>query len=138
MNFAGYHLRILFDNRFRYFRGQANIWELWGAIYIIHGGCRDDSFNDFREWVIGQGKDFYFRTVNNPETLAEVDTDKIEEVEWEGLGYVPATIFKEITGRGIPSGYQEKFETTGREWSEEGDDLRQMFPRLYAKYSDNI
>ena len=28
---------ILFGNRFRYFRGQANTWELWGAIYIIHG-----------------------------------------------------------------------------------------------------
>src|SRR4051812_14104529 len=39
---------ILFENRFRHFRGQANTWELWGAIYIIHGGCGDDSFNDFR------------------------------------------------------------------------------------------
>src|SRR5690349_16330785 len=40
---------IHFYNRFRYFRGRANTWELWGAIYIIHGGCGDDSFNDFRE-----------------------------------------------------------------------------------------
>src|SRR4051812_40306311 len=40
---------ILFDNRFRDLRGKANTWELWGAIYIIHGGCGDDSFNDFRE-----------------------------------------------------------------------------------------
>lgn len=40
---------IFFVNRFRYFRGHANTWELWGAIYIIHGGCGDDSFNDFRE-----------------------------------------------------------------------------------------
>ena len=85
---------ILFGNRFRYFRGSANTWELWGAIYIIHGGCGDDSFNDFREWVIGQGKDFYYKTVNDPETLVEVDVDKTEGVEWEGLGYVPATVFE--------------------------------------------
>src|SRR5690242_8813065 len=64
---------ILFGNRFRYFRGQANTWELWGAIYIIHGGCGDDSFNDFREWVIAQGKDFYYKTIKGPESLVELD-----------------------------------------------------------------
>lgn len=129
---------ILFGNRFRYFRGQANTWELWGAIYIIHGGCGDDSFNDFREWVIGQGKDFYYRTINNPDTLVDVDTDKIEDVEWEGLGYVPATVFEEITGQEMPYPYQEKSETTGNEWEEDSEDLKQMFPRLAAKYSDNV
>src|ERR1700712_1108510 len=85
---------ILFGNRFRYFRGQANTWELLGAIYLIHGGCGDDSFNDFREWVIGQGRGSYYRTINNPETLVDVETDKIEDVEWEGLGYMPATVFE--------------------------------------------
>jgi hypothetical protein len=129
---------ILFGNRFQYFRGQANTWELWGAIYIIHGGCGDDSFSDFREWVIGQGREFYYRTTNNPETLVDVETDKIEDVEWEGLGYVPATVFEELTGQEMPYPYQEQQETIGNEWAEEGDDLKQMFPRLAAKYSDNI
>ena len=129
---------ILFGNRFRYFRGQANVWELWGAIYIIHGGCSDDSFNDFREWVIGQGKDFYYKTVKDPETLVDVDTEKIEDIEWEGLGYVPSTVFKELTGQDMPYPFKEKTETTGNEWQEEGDDLKIMFPKLYAKYPDNI
>lgn len=129
---------ILFGNRFRYFRGQANTWELWGAIYIIHGGCSGDSFNDFREWVIGQGKEFYYNTIQNPESLVEIETEKIEEVEWEGLGYVPSTVFEEITGQEMPYLYQENHETTGNEWAEEGNDLKNMFPKLYAKYSDNI
>ena len=129
---------ILFGNRFRYFRGQANTWELWGAIYIIHGGCGDDSFNDFREWVIGQGKDFYYKTIKDPESLVEVDTDKINEVEWEGLGYVHSTVFKELTGQEMEHLFTEKQETTGVEWEEEGDDLKNIFPKLYAKYPDNI
>jgi hypothetical protein len=129
---------ILFGNRFRYFRGQANTWELWGAIYIIHGGCSDDSFNDFREWVIGQGKDFYYKTIKDPETLVEIDTDKIDEVEWEGLGYVHSTVFKELTGQEMAYLFKEKQETTGVEWEEESDDLKNMFPKLYAKYPDNI
>ena len=129
---------ILFGNRFRYFRGQANTWELWGAIYIIHGGCSDDSFNDFREWVIGQGKEFYYKTIKDPESLVEVETDKIEGVEWEGLGYIDSIVFKELTGQEIEYLFEEKQETTGVEWEEEGDDLKNMFPKLYAKYPDNI
>lgn len=129
---------ILFGNRFRYFRGQANTWELWGAIYIIHGGCGDDSFNDFREWVIGQGKDFYYKTIKDPESLVEVETDKVDGVEWEGLGYVHSTVFKELTGQEMEYLFKEKQETTGLEWEEESEDLKNMFPKLYAKYPDNI
>jgi hypothetical protein len=128
---------ILFGNRFSYFRGEANTWEMWGAVYIIHGGCSDDSFNDFREWVIGQGKDFYYKTIKDPESLVEVETSKID-IDWEGLGYVPSTVFEEITGKEMPYPFQEKLETTGRDWEEDGDDLKNMFPKLYAKYEHNF
>jgi hypothetical protein len=129
---------ILFGNRFRFFRGQANTWELWGAIYIIHGGCSDDSFNDFREWVIGQGKEFYYRTIKDPESLVDFDTDSMDEVEWEGLGYIPSTVFEEMTGQDMPYPFKEQIETTGTEWEEESDDLKNRFPKLCAKFPDNI
>jgi len=125
---------ILFGNRFRYFRGLANTWELWGAIYIIHGGCSDDSFADFMEWVIGQGKDFYYKTINDPESLVEFDTGAMDENNWEGLGYVSSTIFQELTGQEMPFPFQENHNTTGTEWAEYGDDLKNMFPKLSAKF----
>lgn len=127
---------IMFGNRFRFFRGEANTWELWGAIYLIHGGCGDDSFNDFREWVIGQGKEFYYKTIKEPETLVEVDTELIEDSEWEGLGYVPADTFEKLIGQEMPHPFKENFETKGTEWDE--DDLKTMFPKLYEKYPENI
>lgn len=127
---------IVFDNRFRFFRGKANTWELWAAIYIIHGGCGDDCFSDFREWVISQGKDFYYRTVENPETLIEMPQEEID-IEWEGMGYIPSTVFEEMTGQAIPSLFIENFTPTGKEWNETDDDLKIMFPRLYEKYSDD-
>jgi hypothetical protein len=129
---------ILFANRFRHLRGKANTWELWGAIYIINGGCGDDSFNDFREWVIGQGKDFYYRTVNNPETLSEIKAEEFEDVDWEGLGYIPGAVFQELTGQEMPYPYHEQLVTTGVEWEEGSDDLERMFPKLAAKYRDYI
>jgi len=129
---------ILFGNRFRSYRGLAYTWELWGAIYMIHGGCGDDSFNDFREWVIGQGKEFYNKTIKNPETLVDVETEKIEDNDWEGLGYVPGTVFEELTGQEMPYPFRENHNITGTEWEEGGDDLKNLFPKLYAKYPDYV
>jgi len=128
---------ILFDNKFSQLRGLAYNWELWGAIYIIHGGCGDDSFMDFRDWVISQGKDFYNNTLANPESLIDVNEDKIE-IEWEGMGYIPNEVFKDMTGQNLPEGFHENQEITGKKWEEDGDDLKIMFPKLYEKYQDNI
>ncbi|WP_264552032.1 DUF4240 domain-containing protein [Flavobacterium sp. N2038] len=128
---------ILFDNSFRNFRGLANTWELWGAIYIIHGGCSDDNFIDFREWVIAQGQKFYYKVTHDPESLVEIETHLIEEFDWEGFGYLPGIIFEELTGQKMPYTFQEKFDTTGNEWNEDSDDLKVMFPKLSAKYWDN-
>lgn len=123
-----------FDNKFRKLRGEAYTWDLWGAIYVIHGGCGDDSFMDFRDWVISQGKDFYYRTLCDPETLAEVEPERIE-VGWEGMEYVPIKVFKEITGSEMPMGYLENNEIIGEDWDEDNADLKNRFPILWAKYS---
>ncbi|MCD6010413.1 MAG: hypothetical protein K0Q79_275 [Flavipsychrobacter sp.] len=127
---------ILFDNKFRQLCGIAYNWQLWGAIYIINGGCGDDSFNDFRDWIVAQGKDFYFRTIPDPATLVDVNREKLE-VEWEGMGYIPTAVFEEITGEDMPAGFTENTEVTGTEWDEENDDLQKMFPKLWEKYSNN-
>ena len=68
----------------------------------------------------------------------ELDEEKIEEVEWEGLGYVPSTVFEELTGQEMPFPFKENHETSGKEWEEDGDDLKNMFPRLYDKYKANF
>ncbi|HEX9513174.1 MAG TPA: DUF4240 domain-containing protein [Puia sp.] len=128
---------ITFENRFRQLHGQAYYWPLWGAAYIIHGGCSDDSFIDFRDWVIAQGKEFYYKTLADPDSLVDMDPEKID-IEWEGMGYVAATVFEERTGEDIPSEFSENPAITGTEWEEEGDDLQQMFPRLWKKYDGDL
>jgi hypothetical protein len=126
---------ILFENRFRQLRGHAYNWQLWAAIYIIHGGCGEDSLKDFRDWVIAQGQDFYTRTVSDPESLVDMEQEKID-IDWEGIGYIPSTVFKQLSGQKIASAFQENQELRGNEWEEETDDLKNMFPKLWAKYAE--
>ena len=83
--------------------------------------------------------EFYFKTLKDPETLAELEKEFIGETsEFEGLGYVPSTVFKELTGQEMPYPFRESQDTTGKQWAQEGDDLKNMFPKIYAKYPDNI
>ena len=122
---------LKFDNRFSKHRGDAYKWELWGAAYIMNGGCSDDCFSDFRGWLIGKGKEAYYNALTNPETLIEQKHD-MDNDDWEGLSYVAMTAYEKKTESQMPKGIQENFEIIGNEWEE--DDLRNKFPKLWSKW----
>src|SRR5262245_19731853 len=44
--------RELFDTMMN----RAYSWPLWGAAYVINGGCGDDTFMDFRSALISRGR----------------------------------------------------------------------------------
>ena len=48
-----------FGNWWWIVRCEAYSWNLWGAAYIINGGCSDDGFDYFRGWLILQGRDVF-------------------------------------------------------------------------------
>ncbi|MFN3196639.1 MAG: DUF4240 domain-containing protein [Chlorobiota bacterium] len=121
-----------FDNKFRTLRGDVYNWDFWAAAYIINGGCSDDCFSDFRGWLIGQGKTTFENAVENIETLSELK--ETNDGDWEGLSYVPSDAYEKKTGNDIPNGIRENFEITGEEWNEVGDDLKNKFPKLWAKF----
>lgn len=126
---------ITFQNRYRQLRGAAYTWPLWGAAYIINGGCGDDGFCYFRDWLIAQGPDVYTKALADPESLVDLDLDE-DENEAEGMAYVAETVFAARTGENLPAEYAENYEISGVEWKEEGDDLARMFPKLWVKYNE--
>lgn len=49
----------------------AYAWPVWGAAYLIEGGCSDDGFMDFRDGLVLAGREVFTRTVADPDSLAE-------------------------------------------------------------------
>lgn len=47
---------ISFEVAFRSHLNKAYTWDLWGAAYVIHGGCSDDGFEYFRRWLVSRGR----------------------------------------------------------------------------------
>jgi hypothetical protein len=73
---------VSFVQRWEEASANAYRWDLWGAAYLINGGCSDDGFQYFRWWLLLQGRAVYEAAIANPDSLAEV-VDSEEEVEAE-------------------------------------------------------
>ena len=76
--------------------------EMWCAGYIMNGGCSDDGFEYFRNWVISRGKEVYYKAKENSDSLIdEVIGDVIEEYEFESFWYVALAAFNNKTGKDL-------------------------------------
>src|SRR5271169_5861141 len=62
---------VLFDSMM----DRAYSYGLWGAAYVIHGGCGDDAFTDFRASLISRGKEAFERAIRDPDSLADEECD---------------------------------------------------------------
>jgi hypothetical protein len=117
---------VEFANRFEVLKNKAYRWDLWGAIYLLAGGCSDDSFEYFREWLIAQGKEKFERALKDPESIKDYADPTYN---WEGLGYCAAEIYQEKTRKKyIPVDIKAKDAPSGEEWDE--DKLPEMFPAI--------
>lgn len=126
---------IEFQRIFDELTDRAYSWDLWGAAYVIGGGCSDDGFTDFRSWLISMGRETYTRALNDPESLADVDLgpDGEEDAFFEDFAYVPARVYAAKTGQ--PLEYPRTAhpaEPGGEEWEEDSEELARRFPRLFS------
>jgi len=128
---------ILFNQTYRQLFFGANKWELWEAAYIIGGGCSDDCFMDFRNWVISMGKDTYDLSMNAPDELVKYASDKsVEDFFFEEFGYVAQDVYKKRFGENFPPiGKEFSPVPCGKKWDENDyDGSRRRFPKLTKQF----
>ncbi len=73
---------------------------LWGAAYLMNGGCSDDGFDYFRGWLIGQGRKVFEAALENPDSLADniPEDAEMEDFENEDILYVAGRAWEAKTG----------------------------------------
>ena len=112
--------------------------ELWAAAYVIRGGCSDDGFAYFREWLILQGKDVVMGAGMDPDSLA--DPPLTERASHEGLLSMAKGLYEARLRRPFPEdadwpsidvrGWPED-RVKDYAWTEAT--TARLFPRLTAK-----
>ncbi|WP_424213721.1 DUF4240 domain-containing protein [Streptomyces sp. BI20] len=99
-------------------QAQQRLWDLlarsyrtplWGAAYLVNGGCSDDGFEYFRGWLIAQGRAMFERVVAHPDALAQLTGVRealadLGELEGEEMLGVAWDAFRLATGRELPVG----------------------------------
>lgn len=53
---------------FYYYKNLSYTHEVWAAVYIMNGGCSDDCFSYFRNWLIFQGKQVFMKALKDPDS----------------------------------------------------------------------
>ena len=105
-------------------------WSLWGAAYVINGGCGDDSFMDFRASLISRGRAAFNRALADPDSLADDDID-IDSWFHEGFQYAVADGVKASIGRRPLRDSSPPSSLSGLRWSEAS--VRELYPRLVRR-----
>ncbi|WP_423800886.1 DUF4240 domain-containing protein [Neobacillus sp. SAB-20_R2A] len=140
---------------FRSYMNESYQSRLWGAAYLIMGGCSDDAFDYFRGWLISQGRFVFEQTLENPEFLANYISDENlgeegvpENEEFLNIGFDAYTLKKDgdpedwdgdlydemldlLDERGLDQNRDIEFD-----WEDE-DDLMEMFPQLWERFGEN-
>lgn len=120
-----------FSHFFDALMDRAYAWSLWGAAYVINGGCGDDAFSDFRASLISRGYEAFETALANPESLAEMEFDE-EAWYYEGYEYAISDGVEAAVRSVVKRVQPHPQEPSGYAWTE--DEVYELFPRLAEKF----
>lgn len=124
---------VSFERQLQDRMSESYTWELWGAAYLINGGCSDDGFDYFRGWLILQGRTVFEQALANPDSLADYPGLE-EDVECEEILYVAGVAHEEKAGCEIPD-VPLNLPELGEGWDfDDDDEMRTRYPKLYARF----
>lgn len=125
-----------FARHFATYHRQACSWDLWGAAYLINGGCSDDGFADFRSWLISRGKNWYQQALINPDSLAGYPDLKFRGASFEEFAYVATQVHEKLAGDLPESCFSpDPDEPAGTAWQEDDEEtFRTRWPKLFARF----
>lgn len=124
---------ISFDEIFDDLKDKAYIGNLWDAAFIIMYYCSDSGFEEFREWLVGRGKEAYENAIKNPETL--VDVLEVGEQVFPTLLGPAMEAYERVTGKQMPPMSRERAQLQGKPTPDAEEDKKlEHFPKLTAKF----
>ena len=129
------HLRRVLDASYRE--------DLWGAAYLINGGCSDDGFDYFRGWLLAQGQAVWQTALADPDSLADHPEVRAHRpyqdfyiyLECEDILGVAYHAYEALTGQELTvevAGMRPRPPELGEDWDfDDATEMRTRYPRLW-------
>lgn len=138
---------VFFDRIFYELYAKIHSSNIWAAFEIINQGySSDDTYDYFRAWLIGQGREIYEIAVSNPDNLAQIDSiATATDYSGELLMYVASEAYEEKTGEEnfdellIEGEETITYQNIELDWIDENKQtiaskLKEKLPKLYQRY----
>lgn len=122
-------------------------FDLWGAAYLINGGCSDDGFVYFLGWLIAQGRVVYMAALEDPDWLASHPPvasrgARYDPLWCERMLSVADRAYEEVTGHEPPAEPDTEVAAidgstgpTGEDWDfDDPEEMRRRYPRLWIRF----
>lgn len=113
-------------------------WELWGVAYLYWGGCSDDGFMDWRNWIVYCGKEAFETARDRPDDLVPL-IEAHPDAGCEGIGYVPMNVLREKNPKWEDASpdfdIPRPDNPSGKNWEE--DDLKELLPKTYKRFEED-
>jgi hypothetical protein len=134
-----------FELTFRRLLNRAYTWDLWGAAFVIHGGCSDDGFEYFRRWLVVQGREVYETALADPDSLAEAKVSAGPDGMWEfeEIYYVAVEVFEkkggdaDVRNQSDPEAGMDGSDPRGQPFQEDPAHLAQRYPKLWQRFGED-
>ncbi len=136
---------IAFEITFRRLLNKAYTWDLWGAAYVIHGGCSDDGFEYFRRWLVSRGRAAYEAALADADSLADLDLEPTGPEgywEFEEFYYVAGEVYADKGGDGDVRDHSEGEaglggpDPSGEAFSDDEAHLSKRYPKLWRRFGE--
>jgi Protein of unknown function (DUF4240) len=124
---------VAFARRCSQLYAESRTWQLWGAASLIHDGAPDDTFDYFRSWLIGRGREVYESAMRDPDTLADVASPEAIDDTVYAAGEIA---YEAATQSEIPD-YSTVWPDLDKGIDfEDSDVMAEQYPRLSEKFRD--
>lgn len=121
---------------------EASSFEIMAATFLVCSFISDDTYEDFRAWLVGQGKDNFYKAIKNPDDVADMLSKKqAQNLGGEFMLFVAVNAYLEKTGSDDDEAFYQLIEhpeekEIKQQWPESKAEYRKILPHLFDKFWD--
>lgn len=135
------HDIVLFKYFFDIYKINLYRWDLFVAYRLISNEYDEDYFLTFREWLVGQGQEFYYNLISNPDgSLVELPSQIILllSTSTKDLSYVAIEAYIDLTGDNQVHSCIHLKDLPNEDWADQSFNETERLPLLIKKYKTGI
>jgi len=135
---------LAYERRHSLLATEAYTWKLWGAAYLMTGGCADDCFVNFRSWLMSLSRRTFEKAVKDPDTLADAlghggqRSIRIRVRSFEEFESMAPELYEVKTDREMPDSVfllNPVRQPADERWDFNNKaEMEKRYPRLFARY----